>query len=173
MWRKKEHNSLKAQSINMTSRIQQLIDQLELIPHPEGGFYKETYRSTETISDRNLMTSIYFLITGTNISRLHRIKSDEVWYFHEGSRLNVHTINEDGYHCIQLGLDLNNGEEPFALVKGGTIFGSDLESKNENDYALVSCAVAPGFYFNDFELFTIEQLLETHPQYEELIRRLT
>lgn len=158
----------------MNERVKELIDSLELQPHPEGGFYKEMYRSDQVLeNDRNLMTSIYFLITGRNISRLHRIKSDELWYFHEGSTLNIHTLDQNGYSCIKLGRGINNGDQPFALVHGNTIFGSNLENESEENYALVSCAVAPGFDFRDFELFTAEDLLKDYPEHEEIIRKLT
>ncbi|MEY5001231.1 MAG: hypothetical protein RLZZ211_1267 [Bacteroidota bacterium] len=78
------------------SSQQQLIDALGLLPHPEGGFYKETYRSERSLEgeERNLLTSIYFLLTSENVSRFHRIKSDELWYFHAGSPLIVHTLSE-------------------------------------------------------------------------------
>lgn len=158
----------------MNEKIIELIDTLELQPHPEGGFYKETYRSDQVLeNDRNLMTSIYFLITGRNISRLHRIKSDELWYFHEGSTLNIHTLDHNGYRCIKLGKDINSNEQPFALVLGNTIFGSNLENETEESYALVSCAVAPGFDFRDFKLFTADDLIKDYPEHEEIIRKLT
>ena len=158
----------------MNERVKELIDILELQPHPEGGFYKETYRSDQVIeNDRNLMTSIYFLITGQNISRLHRIKSDELWYFHEGSTLKIHTLDQNGYRCIKLGRDINSNEQPFALVQGNTIFGSNLENESEENYALVSCVVAPGFDFRDFELFTADDLLKDYPEHEEIIQKLT
>jgi predicted cupin superfamily sugar epimerase len=158
----------------MNERVKELIDILELQPHPEGGFYKETYRSDQVLeNNRNLMTSIYFLITGQNISRLHRIKSDELWYFHEGSTLNIHTLDQNGCRCIKLGRDINSNEQPFALVQGNTIFGSNLENESEENYALVSCAVAPGFDFRDFELFTADDLLKEYPEHEKIIRKLT
>ncbi len=158
----------------MNKRVKELIDILELQPHPEGGFYKETYRSDQVLdNDRNLMTSIYFLITGRNMSRLHRIKSDELWYFHEGSTLSIHTLDHNGYRCIKLGRDINSNEQPFALVQGNTIFGSNLENESEESYALVSCGVAPGFDFRDFELFTADDLLKDYPEHEEIIRKLT
>ncbi|TNF49601.1 MAG: cupin domain-containing protein [Bacteroidetes bacterium] len=158
----------------MNERVKELIDILELQPHPEGGFYKETYRSNQVLeNNRNLMTSIYFLITGQNISRLHRIKSDELWYFHEGSTLNIHTLDHNGYRCIKLGRENNNDVRSFALVSGNTIFGSNLENESEENYALVSCAVAPGFDFRDFELFTADDLLKEYPEHEKIIRKLT
>lgn len=157
----------------MNDRIQELISTLQLEAHPEGGFFKETYRSSISLGtpNRQLMTSIYFLLTGDNCSRFHRIKSDETWYFHEGSSLLVHELIDGDYRVTKLGLDLSNGEQPFTVVKAGSIFGSSV--MNEEGYALVSCAVAPGFDFEDFELFDATTLLTSFPEHEAIIRQLT
>ena len=155
----------------MQNQIQQLIKKFNLLPHPEGGWYTETYRSKENVGDRSLLTSIYFLLTSDNVSRFHRIKSDELWYFHQGSAVTVHTLNENGHTAHQLGNDIENGEQPYLLVKANTIFGSSLDAPES--YALVSCAVAPGFDFRDFELFTKEELLKDYQEHEEVIDRLT
>jgi uncharacterized protein len=153
--------------------IQLLIKELGLLPHPEGGYYKETYRSEQTLAgaDRQLMTSIYFLLTDTNVSRFHRIVSDECWYFHTGTPIIVHTLDRNGHTEFVLGNDVANGQRPYYLVKGGTIFGSSV--LGDKGYALVSCAVAPGFDFRDFELFETEELLKEFPECEGIIRRLT
>ena len=151
--------------MELPKRAQELIDQLDLLPHPEGGFYRETYRSETRLNgtDRQLMTSIYFLLTGQNFSRFHRITSDETWYFHEGNTLLVHTIEGETHTAHHLGLVNDAGNQPFLIVKGGTIFGSEV--KDREGYALVSCAVAPGFDFADFELFTASDLLPRFPQH--------
>ncbi|MEY3236300.1 MAG: hypothetical protein RI883_401 [Bacteroidota bacterium] len=157
----------------MTKEIQLLIEKLELIPHPEGGFYKETYRSTETINSgsRQLMTSIYFLLTSSNVSKFHRIKSDELWFFHAGSPLIVHVLDENGHTENLVGLAIQKGEQPQFMVPKNTIFGSSVQGKNT--YSLVSCVVAPGFDFADFELFTKDDLLPLFPLHEEIISQLT
>jgi predicted cupin superfamily sugar epimerase len=157
----------------MNKPLQELIKNLELLPHPEGGFYKEIYRSNETIpgKDRDLLTSIYFLLTSENVSRFHRIKSDELWYFHFGSAVTVHTLDEKGHTQNLLGNNFEKGEQPFLLVKSDTIFGSSIEEKG--GFALVSCAVAPGFDFRDFELFSRDELLTQYPNHSEIIHRLT
>lgn len=159
-----------------TERIKFLVDYLQLSPHPEGGFYKETYRSNQALEtpsgERNLLTSIFFLLTSENVSRFHRIKSDELWYFHEGSNLTVHLLDESGYQKLSLGNQFQENEsQPFGLVKAETIFGSTVDAPDS--YALVSCAVAPGFDFRDLELFKSEELLSLFPAHEEIIRRLT
>jgi predicted cupin superfamily sugar epimerase len=155
------------------TQLQQLINELELQAHPEGGYYKETYRSAQTLDgqDRHLLTSIYFLLTAENVSRFHRIKSDELWYFHAGSPLIVHTLSERGHEQHHLGLDLSKGQQPFLWIPKDTIFGSSI--LDAEGYALVSCAVAPGFDFRDFELFTAEQLLLKFAAHREIIERLT
>jgi predicted cupin superfamily sugar epimerase len=84
----------------LNNEINQLVFELGLLPHPEGGFYKETYRSEEKLENinRSLVTSIYFLLTSENVSRFHRIKSDEHWFFHAGSPLIVHTLDATGHN---------------------------------------------------------------------------
>jgi uncharacterized protein len=157
----------------MQDTIQQLVKSLELLPHPEGGFYKETYRSIETIEGgkRNLMTSIYFLLTSENVSKFHRIKSDEHWYFHAGSPLIIHSLDENGHHKRLVGNDIENGVFPHFFVPKDTIFGSSV--LEENSYSLVSCVVAPGFDFEDFELFEREYLLSQFPNQREIILKLS
>ncbi|MEC2158242.1 cupin domain-containing protein [Virgibacillus halodenitrificans] len=157
------------------------ISKLGLEAHPEGGYYKSTYQSEEAISDkeltvnfaeqRKLYTSIYFLLTSEDVSHFHRLKSDEVWYFHAGSPLTIHMIKRDGqYEEVKLGLNLENGEIPQVVVPKGTIFGSSVKEKHT--YSLVGCMVSPGFDFQDFELFTQDQLLSNYPHHKEIIKKL-
>ncbi|MEH7382701.1 cupin domain-containing protein [Bacillus sp. JJ1533] len=155
---------------------QYYITHLGLEPHPEGGYYKQTFAS-ETMIDtkqenpRKLYTSIYFLLGSKDISHLHRLQSDELWYYHGGSSLTVHIIDESGeYKEMQLGLNLEKGEVPQVLVPKNAIFGSSV--KEENTFSLVGCMVSPGFEFEDFELFTQEELLKIYPQHEKVIRTL-
>jgi predicted cupin superfamily sugar epimerase len=155
------------------TQLQQLINELGLQAHPEGGYYKETYRSAQTLEgqDRQLLTSIYFLLTAENVSKFHRIKSDELWYFHAGSPLIVHTLSERGHEQHHLGLNLSIGQQPFLWIPKDTIFGSSILEKE--GYSLVSCAVAPGFDFRDFELFERAELLEVFPEYREIVEKLS
>ncbi len=156
----------------LNKRVQELIKQLDLKPHPEGGFFKEKYRSIErTNGDKSLMTSIYFLLTSEHVSHFHRIKSDEHWYFHEGSSLTIHLLKDQNHVELKLGPNLEKGESFYHVVQKNIIFGSTVES--DNGYALVSCAVAPGFDFKDFELLDSEYLLENFPEEEMIIRKLT
>jgi uncharacterized protein len=157
------------------------VSKLGLTPHPEGGYYKETYKSEEYISDkelsvnyegtRMLYTSIYFLLTSDDVSHFHRLKSDELWYYHGGSSLSIHVIDETGkYQEIKLGMNLDGGEVPQVLVKKNSIFGSSVTE--EDSFSLVGCMVSPGFEFQDFELFTQEELLRKYPQHKEIIMKL-
>lgn len=149
------------------------VTQLQLEPHPEGGFFKQTYKSEEEVpgKGRMLYTSIYFLLQAGNVSHFHRLKSDELWYFHAGQSLSVHMIHENGeYEEIRLGLNVEQGEVPQLAVPKNTIFGSSVSEKGT--YALVGCMVSPGFEFQDFELFTQKELLQDYPQHEAIIKKL-
>lgn len=154
-----------------SAEINQLIQSFDLIPHPEGGYYKETYRSDIDFGNRKLMTAIYFLLTSENVSHFHRIKSDELWFHHAGSPLIVHTLTEEGHQEHLVGNPLIPNMKSQFLVEKDTIFGSTVSE--ENSFSFVSCVVAPGFDFNDFELFTKEQLLKKYPSEEKIIERLT
>ncbi|MFK4567912.1 cupin domain-containing protein [Enterococcus sp. UD-01] len=149
------------------------IDKLGLVPHQEGGFYKELPASNDWLADKNrpLYTNIYFLLTEDSPSHFHQLTADEVWYFHYGSSLKVHELRKDGsYKETSVGLNIEQGDVLQYVVEKGTIFGSSV---NKGDtYALVSCMVAPGFTFEDFKLFTKEELLEKYPENYEIIDRL-
>ncbi|MBS9525333.1 cupin domain-containing protein [Litoribacter alkaliphilus] len=157
----------------MNERIIELIKSLNLQPHPEGGFYAETYRSGEEMESangkRNLATSIFFLLTAENVSKFHKIKSDEMWFFHEGNPLTVHLMHDGEYSQLHLGPVDDEGFKPYQMVPAGTIFGSTVEE----GYALVSCVVVPGFDFEDFKLYTYDELIQSYPEYGEVIKKLT
>ena len=152
------------------------IKNLNLLPHPEGGFYRQTCQSDENVSfdrfngSRLLWTSIYFLLRDGEISHFHRLKSDELWYFHGGSALSIYIIDTDGKLQIrQLGLNVENGEEPQILVPRNTIFGSKM---NQPGYSLVGCMVSPGFDFHDFEMLKKADMMRDYPQYAETIEEM-
>lgn len=158
------------------------IDHLRLSPHPEGGFYRQTYRSELTIGqaglpasfpgDRRAATAIYFLLAGENFSGFHRLRSDEVWHFYAGEPLALHVINPQGqYSSILLGRDPEAGNAFQAVVPAGNWFASHVA--DWKSWALVGCTVAPGFDFKDFELAKREELAHAYPQHRLLIERLT
>ncbi len=151
------------------STSQALITRLDLQPHPEGGWYRETHRSSALGMDgRCAVTSILFLLEHPHVSRLHRIDAEELWYWHAGTALNVHVLERNGTIAThRLG-----PQGVFQLVvPKGLWFGA--EPPAPGDWALVGCAVAPGFEFSGFELAAQETLLLDYPQQEALIRRLT
>jgi predicted cupin superfamily sugar epimerase len=160
---------------------QQWVQRLRLEPHPEGGFYRQTYRAALTLpqsalprhaGDRAASTAIYFLLAGDQFSALHRLRSDEVWHFYTGSSLIVHVIEPGGkYSQILLGGDAAFGEHFQAVVPAGCWFGSSL--RHPNTYALVGCTVAPGFDFADFEMANRDDLSAQYPQHRAIIERLT
>lgn len=147
------------------------IKNLGLEPHSEGGYFQSSYISQNSTTNRKLYTSIYFLLGVGDVSHFHRLKSDELWYFHDGSSLSVHVIDGEGnYVEYKLGLDVENGEVPQVLVPRNTIFGSSVIE--DGTFSLVGCMVAPGFEYEDFELFTQKELLHDYPQHKEIIYKM-
>ena len=151
------------------------IEKLGLEQHPEGGYYKNSFSSVEEVdafgTTRKQFTNIYFLLKSGDVSHFHRLKSDEVWYFHGGSPLIVHVIDESGnYQEMKLGLDIEEGEQPQVIVPRNSIFGSSVVE--EDTFSLVGCMVSPGFDFQDFELFTQAELMAIYPQHEKIIKKL-
>jgi predicted cupin superfamily sugar epimerase len=154
---------------------------LGMQPHPEGGWYKETYRSQGSISssalkefegDRSFATGIYFLLTKENFSAFHRIKSDEMWHFYDGDGLTVHEIRPNGnYIQHKLGLDLENGYRPQLVIPAKSWFASEV--KDGGNWCLVGCTVSPGFDFQDFELAQRDSLIQEYPPLTKIITRLT
>lgn len=150
-------------------------------PHPEGGWYKETYRSTFSIAAgalpaqfggaRSCCTAIYFLLEQGQFSAFHRIKSDELWHFYAGDALEVFVIDHSGQlRIIRLGSNTDRGEVFQAVVEAGCWFASRPAAGSA--YSLVGCTVAPGFDFADFEMAAQQPLMNQYPQHSEIIRQL-
>lgn len=161
------------------ARADDWIARLDLRPHPEGGYFRETYRSPLTLASDQLppryggprpaATSILFLLRAGGPSALHRLASDELWHFHAGDPIRVHMIDDRGaYDSLRLGLE--GDAEVQGVVPAGRWFGAEVESGGE--YALVGCTVSPGFDFADFELASRDDLAARLPQHAELIARL-
>ncbi len=157
------------------------INHLNLLPHPEGGYYKEMYRSSELVSssalpdrfegDRNFSTAIYFLLRSEDRSVFHRIKSDEVWHFYQGSTLLIYVLEQNELKIYRLGSNLEKGESLQVVIPANCWFGAHVEK--QNSFALCGCTVAPGFDFRDFEMARQEDLLAAYPKQSEIILRLT
>jgi hypothetical protein len=153
--------------------IHKIIKKYKLLPHPEGGYFKEIYRSEQTVNsklageERNAVTHIYFLLAKGQVSRFHRVLHDEIWNFYEGSPLKI--IEFDGQKPEEKIIGSENGDY-FAVVKGGVFQAAE----SMGEYSLVGCSVAPGFNFKDFSFLTDEQgMLETlnmkHAEYKRLV----
>jgi uncharacterized protein len=158
------------------------IKHLNLQPHPEGGFFRETYRSNLVIDhnilpvdysgNRKLSTSIYYMLRSGEISRLHRLHSDELWYYHLGSSIKIVMIDQEGNkHTKLLGANLEKAEQLQVLIPSGTIFGAELI--DSDSFSLLGCMVTPGFEFDDFEIFDKEDLLQAYPKHVDLINKFS
>jgi len=148
---------------------------LALTPHPEGGHYRETYRAGVTVptpsGPRAASTAIYFLLQAHEISALHRLRSDELWHFHAGASLEVVELDDTTSRGHRLGLDAGRGESPRVSIPAGAWFGARVA--DGVGFALVSCTVAPGFDFADFELGDRAALRARYPRHAALIDAFT
>ncbi len=158
------------------------IRKLGLLPHPEGGYFIETYHSPDIIkrhglpdryvADRACAKGIYFLLLGNQASKFHRIACEEIWCHHFGAALTLYVIEKDGtLRHTKLGLDVENGEQPQVVIAHDVWFGAKVNNKDA--YTLVSCITAPGFDFDDFELAERHALIQDYPQHKDFIEMLT
>ncbi|MGM0635928.1 MAG: cupin domain-containing protein [Bacteroidota bacterium] len=161
---------------------EEIIKKFDLERHPEGGYFKETYRSksiatkaclsTDFSGERNFSTAIYYLLTSEAFSAFHRIKQDETWHFYAGNSVLIHMIDAQGnYNHIRLGNDFLKNELPQFVVPANVWFAAEVEQAN--GFAFVGCTVSPGFDFDDFELAESLDLQQKYPAHQELINRLT
>lgn len=162
---------------------EEVIAKLGLIPHPEeGGYFKETYRSDESIPQENLPsryvsrrsfgTCIYYLLTPETFSAMHRLESDEIFHFYLGAPVCMLQLHPDGSgQTIVIGSDIVRGESPQAIVKAGVWQGSRL--LGASGFALLGTTVAPGFEFEDYHHGDRQELIERYPNYQDEIVRLT
>jgi len=164
----------------MHKEVRAYIKKLKLKKHPEGGYYREVYRSGEKIlpdhlpkrykSSRNFSTSIYFLLEGIQFSAFHILQSDELWHFYDGSDLRVYIINPEGDLIVRKLGRSKNADFQITIEKHSW-FAAEVEDKKS--FSLFGCTVSPAFEFEDFELGKRELLLKKFPQHQTLIRRLT
>ena len=162
---------------------------LGLRPHPEGGFFRETYRADETVGtprgERAASTAILFLVTAAAISHLHRLSSDELWVFQGGLPLELVTLSPGGELETRVLGDPAGGTHeaggvegtPQALVPAGNWQGARLAGgphlPASGAWALVSCIVSPGFEYADFELGERAALLAAYPEHAEIVSAFT
>lgn len=158
------------------------IKSFKLKAHPEGGYYREIYRSQERVAkdalpprfigDRCFSTSIYFLLKVDQFSAFHKIKQDEIWHFYQGAALKIHVIDREGrYKCKGLGSNPDSEQAFQVVVNAGDYFAASVDAKE--GFSLVGCSVAPGFEFDDFDMPTREELVKQFPQHEDLIDKYT
>ena len=164
----------------MQNEIQKIAKKLQLLPHPEGGFYRENYRcemeipqsvlGTEFSGSRNVSTCIYFMLTSDSFSAFHRIKQDEIWHFYGGSALLLYMISPQGkLSKVKIVSDLLNDEFLQFVVPAGYWFAAEV--CEQDSYSLVGCTVAPGFDFADFELAVKDKLCDLFSKQREIIER--
>jgi len=166
----------------MDDAVKRIVERFRLEPHPEGGYFREVYRSSMTIEHpgvtdrpharRAAGTLIYFLLSGDDFSAFHRVRhSDEVWHLYAGGPLEIYVIDGDGrLECRHLTTDLMRGE-PTTMVPADTWQSARLAPGAA--WALGGCTVAPGFDYEDFEMPAADQLAARFPAHEDTIRLLT
>lgn len=150
------------------------INKLGLQHHPEGGYYKEIYRSDENVhhkgQSKSTATSIYYLIDSETKSFCHRLKSDELWYHHQGASVTLYMIDTNGNWSVQI-CGPNEGENLTVLIPKNVWFGARVT--DPDSFTLVSCVVSPGFEFADFEMIDRNELIKIFPQHKEEILKYT
>ncbi len=166
----------------MSEKAEFYIKNLKMSEHPEGGYFVETYRSRQIIlenslpseydGDRNYSTAIYFLLKSGQISKFHRLKSEEIWHFYDGSPLKLIIINKKGLiDEIILGKSIEDGHTMQTVIHLGTWFGAVVCELNS--FSLVGCTMSPGFDYKDFELGDRKLLMSQYPDFSSLIESLT
>ena len=143
-----------------------IIRKFELEVHPEGGYYKRTYLSSD-----GSFSSILFLLVKDNFSAFHKIKSDEQWNWYYGDEIIIHDIDANGSYLQKTLSDKKENLNFQYVVKGGNWFGS--ECNGERGFALCGCTVVPAFHFDDFEMGKRNELIRQFPQHQNIIERLT
>jgi uncharacterized protein len=158
---------------------EQVIDTLQLKPHPEGGFFAETFRgealpfALPDRGQRSASTAIYFLLRAQDFSALHVVSSDEAWHYYCGDALELHCFDTTKrYRRVRLGTDLLRGERPQHVVQSGELQAARV-APGPHGFVLCGCTVAPGFDFADFSLPPRPQLLELLPEHATLVAELT
>jgi len=160
----------------------EIIEHFNMQPLPfEGGYYVETYRASESIAKsamaerytgpRDHSTCILYLLTSEMRSKMHRVKSDEIFHFYTGSAVTMLLLGRDKKsETITIGNDIFEKQSPQVVVPKGVWQGCFIE---QGDFALMGTTVSPGFEFDDFEIGSRAELLEQYPDSKDLIVKLT
>jgi len=128
--------------------VEEIVELLGLAPHPEGGFYRETFRAPAAAGERGASTAIYYLLRAGDVSAWHRTDADEIWHHYAGAPLELALSDGNGREAVRLGADLGNGERPQAVVPAGVW----QSARSLGSWTLVGCTVAPAFHFSGFEM---------------------
>jgi len=156
----------------------QVVVELGLEPHPEGGYYAETFRSGQRVAsldrpvERDASTAIYFLLRAGEFSAFHRVDSDEVWHHYLGDALELVQLDASGARTLRLGPAIERGDRPQAVVPAGR-FQAARPSEGEHGYTLCGCTVAPGFVFEDFQMPPRDELVELFPEHAAIVLAFT
>jgi predicted cupin superfamily sugar epimerase len=161
----------------VSAAVEAMVAALGLEPHPEGGYFRETFRSPLTVGGlphggpRAASTAIYYLLPAGAFSAFHRVRSDELWHFYAGDALELHTLDDGGRHTLtRLGPDVASGERPQAIVTAGVWQAARTVGAR---FTLCGCTVAPGFDFADWQLASHDELVRAFPAHVEIVRSLT
>lgn len=159
-----------------------LTDKLNLIPHPEGGFYRRNWLSLLSgdlkestgkmiFPARSIGSSIIYLLPSEMVCKWHRVKCDEMWHHYQGIPLKMYVLNgPKGLETLILGTDIDKGQMPQLIIHRDTWFAAEpLESKG---YALCGCTLWPSFTYSDFELADPARLVDEYPSHRVLIYRI-
>jgi predicted cupin superfamily sugar epimerase len=153
--------------------VDELVSALGLKPHPEGGYYKETYRAQVQVETprgpRSVGTAIYYLLPRGHFAAWHEVASDEVWHFYEGASLLLYLLRPQGLETVRLGREVARGERPQVVVPAGVL----QAAVPCGDFSLVGCTVAPGFDFSDWQMPSAQALVARYPEHAPLLRQLS
>ena len=152
------------------NRIQTLKQAYALRPHPEGGWFAEVYTAPFEHGGRALAGSIHFMLEGGDVSHLHEIDCDEIWYYHEGCGMRITLLTDGGLTRLLLGPDVEAGQRAMAVIPAGAAFAA--ENLDPAGYTFVSCATTPAFSYEGFRLIGRGELERRFPRYCGEIRRL-
>ena len=168
--RPKIHIQILFRNSNLDNEAKRWIARLRLKKHPEGGHFRETYRSELAIKvgrnteERNVASAIYYVLAGKEFSAFHRLKSDEIWHHYAGGSLSLYVIKKGKMSTMALGKA--DRESPQLTIEKDCWIAASIKS---GGFCLIGCTVSPGFDFRDWELGTRSQLIAAYPRHQKII----